>query len=307
MACAGLFLGGGRPALGELPAQPQTRTSTVCFDCHENAQGSLKGSPHHIASEAVDGSRPLVSCTDCHGSDERHWEEDPAAYPMTNPAKAPAAMTAQICGTCHLNSHQQNMREGNPHSLNNVSCTGCHQVHGSPAAPLLHKAQPDLCYDCHAGVRGQFAKPYRHPISDGVMTCSECHMVTAERQQALSYAGANAACVSCHNEFQGPFPYEHQATVDYSTEEGGCLNCHNPHGGNFPRMLRRPYEAPHFNLCTQCHAVPKHNFNRNHGSAWAGVACNECHVDIHGSYANRLFLSRALQAQGCLAAGCHQE
>ena len=33
---------------------------------------------------------------------------------------------------------------------------------------------------------------------------------------------------------EGPFPYEHQATLDYSTEEGGCMNCHSPHGSAQP-------------------------------------------------------------------------
>jgi hypothetical protein len=28
-------------------------------------------------------------------------------------------------------------------------------------------------------------------------------------------------------------------------------------------------------------------------------------VDIHGSYSNRLYLTPALEAQGCFAVGCH--
>jgi hypothetical protein len=46
--------------------------------------------------------------------------------------------------------------------------------------------------------------------------------------------------------------------------------------------------------------------NSFHGSQWAGQACNNCHVDIHGSYFNRLFLSPALEAQGCNTMGCHE-
>jgi predicted CXXCH cytochrome family protein len=112
--------------------------------------------------------------------------------------------------------------------------------------------------------------------------------------------------MDCHNEFQGPFPFEHQATVDYSTEEGGCINCHDPHGSAQPRMLKQPYEAPHFQLCTQCHGVPPlHNQNARHGDRWAGLACNDCHTDIHGSYTSRVFLSESLEAEGCFTAGCH--
>jgi hypothetical protein len=51
--------------------------------------------------------------------------------------------------------------------------------------------------------------------------------------------------------------------------------------------------------------VPLHNYNSQHGDAWAGVACAECHTDIHGSYTSRIFATPALEAQGCFAAGCH--
>ena len=121
----------------------------------------------------------------------------------------------------------------------------------------------------------------------------------------MSFMGTNAACFSCHNEFQMPFPYEHQATVDFSIEEGACLNCHEPHGSNLPRMLKQPYEGPHYQLCSQCHSVPKHNYNTFHGTQWAGVPCNDCHVDIHGSYTSQYFFTPELQSQGCINAGCH--
>jgi predicted CXXCH cytochrome family protein len=121
----------------------------------------------------------------------------------------------------------------------------------------------------------------------------------------LEFRGTGEACFKCHNQFQGPFPFEHQATVDYSTEEGGCMNCHEAHGSDVARMLNQTYEGPNYALCSQCHAVPKHQMNSFHGSQWAGRACNECHVDIHGSYYNRYFLTPALEAQGCTTTGCH--
>ena len=101
--------------------------------------------------------------------------------------------------------------------------------------------------------------------------------------------------------------YDHQAAVDYSTEEGGCINCHDPHGSYLPRMLSQPYEAPHFQLCTQCHVVPLHNYSQQHGSEWAGVSCSECHVDIHGSYTSQRYYPPTMEAQGCFVAGCHSQ
>jgi DmsE family decaheme c-type cytochrome len=205
-----------------------------------------------------------------------------------------------------MNSHQQNMLEKNIHVDNDVNCSGCHKVHESTRPGLLKAAEFDLCLDCHSEVEGQFAMPFRHPVNDEIVACSECHLTLDAMTRELSLNGVNSACMDCHNEFQGPFPFEHQATVDYSTEEGGCLNCHDPHGSSQPRMLTQPYEPPHFQLCTQCHSVPPgHNLNTQHGTMWAGVSCNECHTDIHGSYTSRNFLSESLRGQGCFNAGCH--
>jgi predicted CXXCH cytochrome family protein len=143
-------------------------------------------------------------------------------------------------------------------------------------------------------------------VSDEIVRCSDCHMSLSMNKRRLSFARIDQACFQCHQYFQGPFPYEHQATIGWSTQEGGCLTCHRPHGSNNPRMLNRPYEPPNYNLCSQCHTVAKHNYNSRHGDEWAGVPCNDCHVDIHGSYTNRNFLSTGMQSQGCFNTGCHK-
>ncbi|GJM44932.1 MAG: hypothetical protein DHS20C21_17740 [Gemmatimonadota bacterium] len=260
-----------------------------------------------MATELAEGMEARVTCTDCHVGDPRHYEDDPEDYPMPLPGAQGASTLAGICSSCHQNSHQQNMLEKNIHLANDVGCSDCHRIHGSHESGLLQAPEPDLCYSCHVGVKGQFAQPFRHPVSDGIVKCSECHLSLDETAGDLSWNGTNSVCVKCHLEFEGPFPFEHQATMDYSPEEGGCLACHEAHGSSQPRMLRQPYEAPHFQLCTQCHQVPPlHQQNPQHGAEWAGIACNECHTDVHGSYTSRSFLSPVLETQGCLKAGCHK-
>jgi DmsE family decaheme c-type cytochrome len=295
-----------------LLADPQTpdaeappRVSQACLDCHEGYDAGLAATPHHISPEAPDGPGAAVACTDCHGGDPRHYQEDPEAFPMILPSALDADSAAVVCSACHMNSHQQNLLEKNVHTRNDVNCAGCHKVHDTARDGLLKAAEPGLCIDCHSKVEGEFARPFRHPVADGVMACSECHMTLDVTSRELSRNGTNV-CFGCHGEFRGPFPFEHQATVDYSTEEGACITCHNPHGSVHPRMLEQPYEAPHFQLCSQCHSVPGHNFNTRHGSTFAGIPCNDCHTDIHGSYVSRNFLTPSLQAQGCFNAGCHQ-
>jgi DmsE family decaheme c-type cytochrome len=282
------------------------RASVVCVDCHDQEEASLAPTAHALPKGAQDGPGARIACTDCHVGDPRHWEDDPDEYPMKSPAKLSALDEGKLCATCHQTSHQQNMAERNIHMTNDVSCSKCHAVHESKAPVLLKAAEKELCVRCHRGAEGAFAKPYRHPVNEGIVKCTDCHTTLAETSRELSKNGTNM-CMKCHAEFEGPFPFEHQATLDYSAEEGGCVSCHEPHGSALPRMLRQPYEAPHFQLCTQCHAVPpRHNSNLQHGTAWAGLSCRDCHTDIHGSYSNRLFLNESVASQGCFTAGCHQ-
>jgi DmsE family decaheme c-type cytochrome len=302
----------------ELAAQDHERVSEVCLDCHEDQQTSLRNTPHQIPAEDPDNHK--VTCTDCHAGDARHYDEDAEEYPMPNPAKVDAWNEAQICSQCHLNAHQQNMQERNVHVENKVNCSGCHRVHvvleadsilgaGQYSAThytgLLKNNEVDLCLDCHSDVRGEFAKPTHHPVEEGIVKCSECHMITDQTKKPLSAQGYNDACFQCHSEFQLPFPFEHQATVDFSIQEGSCLNCHEAHGSYLPRLLNQPYDMDNAALCLQCHSVPKHRFNSFHGAQWAGVPCNDCHVDIHGSFTSRYFFSSALQSQNCFNVGCH--
>jgi DmsE family decaheme c-type cytochrome len=283
------------------------RVSEACLDCHEDYDQTLASSPHQLSPDRLDGPDAPITCIDCHPGDPAHYEDDPEEHPLLNPADAGVPDAAYVCSSCHLNSHQQNMVEGNVHAEFDVNCSSCHKVHDSSLKPGLKRdEEPDLCYTCHRNVEGQFAQPYRHPVSDGIVECSECHLTLDRMSTELSMNGSNEACYDCHPGYQGPFPFEHQATVDYSTEEGGCLTCHDPHGSSQPRMLRQPYEPPHFQLCTQCHGVPPlHQFNQQHGNEWAGVSCNECHSDIHGSYSSSKFLSESLEGEGCFTPACH--
>jgi DmsE family decaheme c-type cytochrome len=290
---------------GAVPAQDAPRVSKVCLDCHVGQDTTLAATGHRLPAGAADGPGASLACTDCHSGDRRHWEEDPAANAMTRPAQLGAAAEARLCSKCHQNSHQQNMAEKNLHAANDVNCSACHSVHASKLPALLRKPESDLCLSCHKDVEGQFARSYRHPVNDGIVKCSECHQTLDTTRRPLSANGTNV-CMKCHGEFEGPFPYEHPATLDYSAEEGGCVTCHEPHGSHLPRMLKQPYEAPHFQLCTQCHSVPRHNSNAMHGTRWSGVPCNDCHSDIHGSYTSRLFLSESLRGQGCFNSGCHK-
>lgn len=277
----------------------------VCLDCHDGPAASLATGPHRVLMGAAGDVATHISCTSCHAGSAAHWEDDPAASPMTNPGLQGAKDVAAVCAACHQGVHQANQQSLSAHAAADVACTACHQVHGGTPRGQLHQAEADLCFGCHTGIRGQFAQPSHHPLGNGMVSCSDCHLSGDDGMLGAARQDVNDACTKCHGALRGPFPFEHAATLDYSVGDGGCLNCHDPHGSPLPRLLKQPYAAPHFQLCSQCHVVPGHQFNSFHGDRFAGVACNECHVDIHGSYTNRDLLTPALQPQGCFAAGCH--
>jgi DmsE family decaheme c-type cytochrome len=274
--------------------------SEACLDCHDTEANALAGTAHDVLARAA-------SCRNCHvGTIVDKHADDPDTYKPPNPARLPADSLTALCTTCHKQAHALNLYERDPHQRADLACTACHQIHSHAHAHQLKNEETELCMSCHPGVRRDFALTSRHPVADGVMECMDCHMTVAQSPKQRKPPGPGEVCVTCHAEFKGPFPFEHPAAVEYSTEEGGCMNCHAPHGSQFPRLLKQSYEAPHFSLCSQCHGVPKHLFNAEHGSQFAGVPCNECHSDVHGSYFHRNLLDPSLEARGCLKAGCHK-
>ncbi|MFQ5511010.1 MAG: cytochrome c3 family protein [Candidatus Krumholzibacteriia bacterium] len=299
--CLASLVAAGAAARARAASAIEKDYASDCLDCHDDYDASVRGSAHQLHTT---GAGMRVFCSSCHAGGEAHMDDPDEALPR-NAARADVVTAALICASCHANPHQQNMLERNVHGDNDVNCTACHGIHNNKHERLLKDDEATLCVSCHPSVRGDFSKPFRHPVDDGVVKCSDCHIALDQSHRQIAYAGATELCYTCHNQMQGPFPFEHQATLEFSTEEGGCLNCHAAHGSNLPRLLKQTYEPPNFALCAQCHVVPKHQFNSRHGTQWAGMPCSDCHVDIHGSYRNDKFLTPALEPQGCFAVGCH--
>jgi DmsE family decaheme c-type cytochrome len=272
----------------------------ACLECHESDADALIGTAHDMKANRV------VSCMSCHAGTPAAHLEEPEENPAVDPEDASADTLIAICTDCHADPHALNVFERDPHRDAGLACAACHRVHDTHhRVGLLIDDEPTLCFSCHAAQKGDFSMPTHHPVMEGVVRCSDCHQTVAQSAKQHVPSGPSETCTLCHTMFEGPFPFQHAAAVDYSTEEGGCLNCHAPHGAPNPRLLKQSYQAPDFALCRQCHSVPKHEFNSQHGSQWAGVPCSDCHVDVHGSYDNARLLDPSLVTQGCFVAGCH--
>jgi len=275
-------------------------TDAACLECHQSDAAALVGTAHDTAAARV------VSCRGCHaGIDPAHLE-DPEENPAPDLETMAADSLTRACATCHAHPHTLNLYERDPHEAAGLSCNACHRVHDNRHLGLLIDDETNLCFSCHPATKGDFAMPSHHPVLEGVVACRECHIEVAQSAKQRVATGTGNTCTVCHARFQGPYPFEHAAAVEYSTEEGGCNTCHAAHGSAQPRLLKQPYDGPDFALCAQCHVVPGHQFNANHGAMWAGVPCSDCHVDVHGSYESKHLLDPSLATQGCFLAGCHQ-
>lgn len=285
-----------------LAAAPTYVGSTVCKGCHPDIWVRFYKNAH-FKSIAIGQEPPArTGCEGCHGPGSDHVKAPSkttiVAFSGLSPEK-----TLDACLACHSQSITRANIRRSQHTLNGLACTSCHSIHKSPVPKfLLAKAQTELCYGCHQDVRAQFSMPFKHRVSEGFMSCTDCHNPhgafqptwrMAARPRLVEQATANEEpCLKCHSEKRGPFAFEHDGVrVD------GCETCHQPHGSPNSRLLRRPVV---FTLCLECH-----NGAGNFGRFGAGITmqsgshnmadpryqnCTACHVRIHGSNADPLFL-----------------
>lgn len=175
------------------------------------------------------------------------------------------------CESCH-----------GPGSLHSMEGEGRHLIHNPGRSP-------EACLQCHLDVRGQFALPHAHTLSEGMVACVDCHDPHGDREEALMADGifmaGGGSCVDCHAAQAGPFVFEHEAMRE------GCTACHSPHGSVNQKMLT----VPNANLCLQCHFTERRGNALmiggidhtgfgfvQQGSCWTAG----CHEAVHGSHVN---------------------
>jgi DmsE family decaheme c-type cytochrome len=258
--------------------------------------------PHFRPSveEKAEGSG---GCESCHGPGSAHIQAHGGKATIVAFSELSAERTLDACLRCHSETISRANIRRSEHTLNGMACTSCHSIHRPKTATrLLARPQTELCYGCHADVRAQFSLPFKHRVNEGFMTCTDCHNPhgafhptwnMAARARMVTQALANEEpCLKCHAEKRGPFAYEHAAVrVD------GCETCHMPHGSPNSRLLRRPVV---FTMCLECHngagnfgreGTGEPRVNSFHNMADPRFQnCTACHVRIHGSNSNALFL-----------------
>jgi DmsE family decaheme c-type cytochrome len=286
------------------PATPSSFVgSNVCRTCHPDIWATFYKNPHFKSIASGKETPARTGCEGCHGPGKAHVEARGGKATIIAFSELQPQQVLDNCLRCHAETLSRANIRRSSHTLNDVVCSNCHSIHKSPVPKfLLAQRQTDLCYSCHTDVRGQFSMPFKHRVNEGFMTCTDCHNPhgafaptwrMASRPRMLDQSLANEEpCLKCHTEKRGPFVYEHEPV-----RVEGCETCHYPHGSANSRLLRRPVV---FTMCLECH-----NGAGNFGRQNAGVLtltpshnladpryqnCTTCHVRVHGSNSDPLFL-----------------
>ncbi len=263
----------------------------TCLSCHEGPE--VNGVFHGAHAAQGDVRAPFgkgqLQCEACHGPGGNHakrvkkGDRRPPMIRFGRKVETPVAVQNAMCLGCHEKSQPSGWHVG-PHDANQVSCAACHDSHAAKDAVLARSTQPEVCYGCHVAERGQFQRPYAHPVRQGKIGCSDCHDphgTTADKQ--LVRSTVNDTCYECHAEKRGPLLWEHEPVSE------DCSSCHSPHGSSNRGMvkLRGPL------LCQSCHSQQGHpgvayGPQSLPGGSSPAIAvplgnCTNCHTQVHGS------------------------
>lgn len=218
--------GSGKPpkpdrTFGKKSLTDASDRNRACLICHSNdsKRHLWEGSAH----EAND-----VACDSCH---QVHVSHDKVRDKITQP---------EVCFSCHKEQRLLTSKQSHhPVMEGKVSCSDCHNVHGS-AGPMLMKRDSvvETCYSCHLEKRGPFVHNHQ-PVNDD---CTNCHMPHGTNADNLLKARPPLVCYQCHSGhgipgIAGIAPgITTSAKANTNIEQGrGCLNCHTDiHGSNNP-------------------------------------------------------------------------
>jgi DmsE family decaheme c-type cytochrome len=275
----------------------------VCRGCHPAVWQNFYKNPHYKSVAAGDLPASKSGCEGCHGPAQKHVDAKGGKATILAFSELPAKQALDACLGCHSKDISRHNIRRSSHTQADIACNSCHSIHKSASSKsLLASKQSELCTKCHSSVRTQFSMPFKHRVNEGSMQCSDCHNPhgsaapttrMSSRPRMMEHAQANEqSCIKCHADKRGPFAFEHAALrVD------GCETCHSPHGSMNPKLLRRPAV---FTLCLECHngapgsgrttqGIPTQSGSHNMADP-RYQNCTTCHVRIHGSNSDPLFL-----------------
>jgi len=198
----------------------------ACSQCHSRKnQLFWMGSPHESRA---------IACVDCHQAhQERHTslsDESRFNTPLTENGSLKETQP-ELCLRCHQMRRAQLQRSSHmPYREGKVTCTSCHNPHGTPNPTQLRQATVnENCLSCHTERRGPFL--WEHPPV--MENCANCHEAHGSSNPQLLKMRMPRVCDSCHVTSRHPTtPTLLNSVRDFNR---GCTNCHSAiHGSNHP-------------------------------------------------------------------------
>ena len=217
---------------GKKGSMSADESSGTCIACHksDNKRSHWDGSTHQTRD---------VTCASCHSV---HAAKDKVLAKLTQP---------EVCFTCHKSQRAElNRPSRHPILEGKVSCSDCHNPHGSVGPKLMKKdSTVETCYQCHAEKRGPFVHNHE-PVQED---CGNCHNPHGSVVDSLLKMRQPMLCHSCHTPHGGQvLQVQGQGTNNRTATSGGkdgvnitqgrgCANCHTQvHGGNNPNATNPP-------------------------------------------------------------------
>ncbi len=198
-----------------------------CLGCHSNGDRMFwKGSSHE--------SRALA-CVDCHvghpAAEPRKLSADGRYNAPLTDVHGTKKSQPELCLNCHQMRRAQLQRSSHmPYREGKVTCTNCHNPHGSPnPKQLIQATVNENCLSCHTERRGPFL--FEHPPV--VENCANCHDPHGSSNPQLLKVRMPRVCDSCH--VTSRHPTQAQPLGSIKNFNRGCTNCHSEiHGTNHP-------------------------------------------------------------------------
>jgi DmsE family decaheme c-type cytochrome len=205
--------------------------NVACLTCHKaGLRVNWSGSEHQNHD---------LACSTCH---QVHAPVDKVLVKLTQP---------EVCETCHQTQRAQLRRiSTHPVAAGEMTCSDCHNPHGSSGPKLLVKNSiNETCYTCHAEKRGPFLWEHA-PVRE---SCLNCHTPHGSTNPPLLKQRVPFLCQDCHTADHGSginsganLPNGNVTTANgvlppasqsprAQTNARACLNCHVlVHGSNHP-------------------------------------------------------------------------
>jgi len=272
--------GKAKAVVGKAPVVAATAVgSKVCYGCHASVDDTFG---YTLMGRLQKQGK--LECETCHGPGSAHVKAGGGRGVggiisfRTEDTSRSAEENNSICLGCHKRGERTNW-DGSVHEERGLMCTNCHTIMKAVSAQWNLKTAflPDTCFQCHKDRRAQMFRSSHMPMREGKVVCTDCHNPHGSTTEALLRQDSiNDNCYTCHAEKRGPFLWEHEPVRE------NCTNCHEPHGSINEYSLKESRPR----LCFECHGFGHGQVQGPNGfgfGASMGQACQNCHIQIHGS------------------------